>query len=141
MIPFARETITLYNRRKTVWTDGKTAEAWVRRVLTGCSWVRTHERVRSDTEVGYTSSVTCRIPASSDYLPPDQWDALINPAGKFTIAAGDVLIHGEATEEVSAQLPISKIVERHKRRGAIVVQSAKDNSRNGVLPHYVARGV
>ena len=141
MIPFAGETVTLYNRRKTAGTDGKTAETWVRRVLTGCSWVRTHERVRSETEVGYTSSVTCRIPASGDYLPPDQWDALRDPAGKFTLAAGDVLIHGEAGEEVSAELPIAKIVERYKRRGAIVVQSAKDNSRNGVLPHYVARGV
>lgn len=141
MIPFAGETVTLYNRRKQVSTDGKTAETWVRRVLTDCSWVRTHERVRSETEVGYTSSVTCRIPASSDYLPPDQWDALSDPSGKFTLAAGDVLIHGEAGEEASAELPIAKIVERYKRRGAIVVQSAKDNSRNGILPHYAARGV
>lgn len=141
MIPFAGETVTLYNRRKQVSTDGKMAETWVRRVLTDCSWVRTHERVRNDTEVGYTSSVTCRIPANADYLPPAEWDALSDPSGKFTLAAGDVLIHGEATEEVSAELPISKIVERYKRRGAIVVQSAKDNSRNGVLPHYVARGV
>lgn len=141
MIPFAGETVTLYNRRKTAGTDGKTAETWVRRVLMGCSWVRTHERVRSDTEVGYTSSVTCRIPASGDYLPPDQWDALSDPSDKFTLAAGDVLIHGEVAEEASAELPIAKIVERYKRRGVIVVQSAKDNSRNGVLPHYVARGV
>ena len=141
MIPFAGETVTLYNRRKTAGTDGKTAETWVRRVLTGCSWVRTHERVRSDTEVGYTSSVTCRIPASGDYLPPDQWDALRDPAGKFTLAAGDVLVFGAVADEVSAALPIGELVKKHERRGAIVVSSAKDNSRNGILPHYAARGV
>lgn len=141
MIPFASETVTLYNRRRTTGADGRQVETWARHVLTGCSWVRTHERVRSDTEVGYTSSVTCRIPASGDYLPPDQWDALSDPSGKFTLAAGDVLIYGEATEEASAELPIAKIVERYKRRGAIVVQSAKDNSRNGILPHYAAKGV
>lgn len=141
MIPFAGETVTLYNRRKQVSTDGKTAETWVRRVLTDCSWVRTHERVRSDTEVGYTSSVTCRIPASADYLPPAEWDALSDPAGKFTLAAGDVLVFGAVADEVSAALPIGELVKKHERRGAIVVSSAKDNSRNGVLPHYVARGV
>ena len=141
MIPFAGETVTLYNRRKQVSTDGKTAETWVRRVLTGCSWVRTHERVRSETEVGYTSSVTCRIPASSDYLPPDQWDALSDPSGKFTLAAGDVLVFGAVADEVSAALPIGELVKKHERRGAIVVSSAKDNSRNGILPHYAARGV
>ena len=141
MIPFAGETVTLYNRRRTTGADGKTAETWVRRVLTDCSWVRTHERVRSETEVGYTSSVTCRIPASSDYLPPDQWDALSDPAGKFTLAAGDVLVFGEVADEVSAALPIGELVKKHERRGAIVVSSAKDNSRNGILPHYAARGV
>lgn len=141
MIPFAGETVTLYNRRKQVSTDGKTAETWVRRVLTDCSWVRTHERVRSDTEVGYTSSVTCRIPASADYLPPAEWDALSDPAGKFTLAAGDVLVFGAVADEVSAALPIGELVKKHERRGAIVVSSAKDNSRNGILPHYAARGV
>lgn len=141
MIPFAGETVTLYNRRKQVSTDGKTAETWVRRVLTDCSWVRTHERVRSETEVGYTSSVTCRIPANADYLPPAEWDALSDPSGKFTLAAGDVLVFGEVAEEVSAALPIGELVKKHERRGAIVVSSAKDNSRNGILPHYAARGV
>lgn len=141
MIPFAGETVTLYNRRRTTGADGRHAESWVRRVLTGCSWTRTHERVRNDTEVGYTSSVTCRIPANADYLPPAEWDALSDPSGKFTLAAGDVLVFGAVAEEVSAVLPIGELVKKHERRGAIVVSSAKDNSRNGILPHYAARGV
>lgn len=141
MIPFAGETVTLYNRRKQVLTDGKTAETWVRRVLTGCSWVRTHERVRSDTEVGYTSSVTCRIPASDSYLPPDQWDALDDPSGKFTLAAGDVLVYGDVADEIGSELSAAELVKRYARRGSIVVRSARNNSRNGILPHYAAKGV
>ena len=82
MIPFAGETVTLYNRRKTAGTDGKTAETWVQRVLTGCSWVRTHERVRSENGGGLHIERDLPHPASGDYLPPDQWDALRDPAGK-----------------------------------------------------------
>ena len=141
MIPFANETVTLYNRRRTTGTDGRQVETWVRHVLTGCSWTRTHERTRNDTEVGYSSSVTCRISVSKNYLPPDQWDALDDPADKFTLAAGDVLIYGNVPDEIGAGLSIGDLAKKYSRRGAIVVQSAKDNSRNGILPHYVARGV
>ena len=141
MIPFASETVTLYNRRRTTGADGRQVETWVRHVLTGCSWVRTHERVRSDTEVGYTSSVTCRIPASDSYLPPDQWDALDDPSGKFTLAAGDVLVYGDVADEIGSELSAAELVKRYARRGSIVVRSARNNSLNGILPHYAAKGV
>lgn len=141
MIPFMGQTVTIYNRRRHADSSGRSVETWVRRVLTGCSWVRAHERVRSDTQVGYAQSVTCRIPAGPDYLPPDQWDALSDPAGRFTLAAGDVIVCGSVADEVGAELSIGELVRRYERRGAIVVQSARDNSRDGVLPHYAAKGV
>ena len=82
MIPLARETVTLYNRRLVAGADGRAREVWRRRVLRGCSWVRAHERVRDEGIVRYAESVACRIPASADYLPPGDWDAQGAPPGE-----------------------------------------------------------
>ena len=94
MIPFARERVTLYNRRRETDAQGRERIAWRRRVLDGCSWVCAHERVRDDGTTRYAQSVVCRIPQSADYLSPGQWDALSDPTGRFTLAPGDLLVRG-----------------------------------------------
>ena len=101
MIPFARETVTLYNRLRIVGEDGRAQEAWRRRVLHGCSWVRAHERVRDDGVVRYAASTVCRIPASPDYLSPGEWDARGAPEGTFTLAAGDILVYRAVEDEIT----------------------------------------
>lgn len=139
MIPFAKDTLTLYNRVRNVGADGRTAESWRRRVLTGCSWVRAHERVRDEGIVRYAESVACRIPASADYLPPGDWDAQGAPPGKFTLAAGDILVRGEVDDEIGAGLSAAELVKKYARSGAAIVQSVKENTHLGPLAHYVAR--
>lgn len=139
MIPFAAQTVTLYNRVPVLSADGRERVQWRRRVLTGCSWVHAHERVRDAGVVRYALSAICRIPRSEDYLPPDQWDALGGPQGRFTLAAGDVLVRGEVTDEITEGLSAAEIVLKYARGGAMVVQSAKENLRPAGLGHYVAR--
>lgn len=139
MIPFASRTVTLYNRRAALGEDGRTLTVWQRRVLAGCSWICAHESVREGTVLRRTRSVVCRIPASKDYVAPDVWDGLEDTAGRFTLAPGDILVCGEASEEIGRDIDSAQLLKKYARRGAIMVQSAKDNAQNGVLEHYVAR--
>ena len=139
MIPLARETATLYNRRLVAGADGRAREVWRRRVLRGCSWVRAHERVRDDGIVRYAASVVCRIPASLDYLPPGEWDARGAPEGTFTLAAGDILVYGAVEDEIADGFSAAALLKKYERGGAMVVQSAKENTAVPGLAHYVAR--
>ena len=139
MIPFAKDSLTLYNRVRNVGADGRTAETWRRRVLTGCSWVRAHERVRDDGIVRYAASVVCRIPADPDYLSPGAWDALDAPEGTFTLAAGDILVRGAVEDEITENFSAAALLKKYERGGAMVVQSAKENMALSGLAHYVAR--
>ena len=139
MIPFARETVTLYNRLRIVGEDGRAQEAWRRRVLHGCSWVRAHERVRDDGVVRYAASTVCRIPASPDYLSPGEWDEKGAPEGTFTLAAGDILVRGAVEDEITEDFSAAALLKKYERGGAMVVQSAKENTALSGLAHYVAR--
>lgn len=139
MIPLARETVTLYNRRLVAGADGRKREVWRRRVLRGCSWVRAHERVRDDGIVRYAASVVCRIPASLDYLPPGEWDEKGAPEGTFTLAAGDILVCGAVEDEITDGFSAAALLKKYERGGAMVVQSAKENTAVPGLAHYVAR--
>lgn len=141
MIPFGSDTVTLYNQRRTRDANNRTVVTWYRRTLTNCSWRQSHERVQDGTAVRYTQTVTCRIPADDAYLPPEQWDATENPAAHFTLAAGDLLVYGVVTDMPGAGLSAAELVDRYRRRGAIVIGSAADYSSAGVLPHYAAKGV
>ena len=139
MIPLARETVTLYNRRLVAGADGRMREVWRRRVLRGCSWVRAHERVRDDGIVRYAASIVCRIPADPDYRSPGAWDALDAPEGTFTLAAGDILVYGAVEDEITEDFSAAALLKKYERGGAMVVQSAKENTALCGLAHYVAR--
>jgi len=138
MIPFGTETVTLYNRRETKDANGRTLVSWVRTALSGCSWVRRTERVRDGTAVTSTEIIVCRIPESNAYRAPEVWDALTNPIGLFTLAPGDIIVHGTVTDTITTS---AALVDKYKRQGVMTVASVADNTR--VLfrtRHYVARG-
>lgn len=139
MIPFGSETVTLYNRRETKdAVTQRTTVSWVRTVLTGCSWTRRMERVRDGTTVTLVEAITCRIPESSAYRKPEEWDKLTNATDLFTLAPGDIIVRGAVTDTVTTA---TALVDKYKRQGVMTVASAKDNTvslfRTG---HYVARG-
>ena len=141
MIPFGTEAVTLYNRRETKDANGRTLVSWVRTALSGCSWVRRMERVRDGTAYVQAEMIVCRIPESNAYRTPEAWDALTVTTGLFTLAPGDIIVHGTVTDVIGASLTSAALVDKYKRQGVMTVASVADNTpvlfRTG---HYVARG-
>lgn len=119
MIPFGGETVTLFRRATTI-KNGKSAETWERRVLTGCSWRRTMRDRLVDGAVFRTTEVICRI-----------------PSGQLVPALGDLLVRGGCSESPSTAREIALL----EKSGidAFRVVSVSDNS-FGPLPHIVVRG-
>jgi hypothetical protein len=141
MIPFGTESVTLYNRRETKDANGRTLVTWVRTELTKCSWTRRMERVRDSTTVTTAEMIVCRIPESDAYRKPEVWDALTATTGLFTLAPGDIIVHGTVTDTIGPALTSAALVDKYKRQGVMTVASVADNTR--VLfrtGHYVARG-
>jgi hypothetical protein len=141
MIPFASETVTLYNRRKAKDANGRTVVTWHRTVLTGCSWTRRMERVRDGTVMTLAEVTVCKIPEDARYRPPDEWDKIANSADRFTLAPGDIIVRGAAADEIGAAIKATALVDKYRRQGVMTIASAQDNTRPGVpLGHYLARG-
>ena len=97
-------------------------------MLRGCSWVRAHERVRDRRHCALRRER--RLPHSRrpDYLSPGAWDALDAPEGTFTLAAGDILVRGAVEDEITENFSAAALLKKYERAGAMVVQSAKENT-------------
>lgn len=115
MIPFAKDTVTLFHRENGIWT---------RHVLTGCSYRRTARRAMTDNSITASNDVTCRIPAPN-----------IMPA------AGDMIALGNVPDMPENEVAVVRLLEKQRATGAFRVQSVSDNARPGMpVPHYAARG-
>lgn len=141
MMPFASETVTLYNRREGKDASGRTVVTWHRTELPGCFWTRRMERVREGNTMALTETIVCKIPESQRYLSPADWDAPSNPTDRFTLAPGDIVVRGAVTDEIGTALKATDLIEKHRRGGVMTVASAQDNTRPGFpLGHYLAKG-
>lgn len=114
MIPFANEVITLFHRGQ----DGIT-----RHVISNCSYRRRAVRDASGGVLVITTEAVCRIP----------YDAQAP-------AAGDVIIPGNIQGSPSGSIALTELYQANADAGAFIVQSVSDNGRNGLTPHWAARG-
>lgn len=142
MIPFASETVTLYNRKEGKDANGRTVVTWHRTVLTGCFWTRRTIRALDNGNVKIGEVLVCKIPESTAYLPPDEWAALADPAGRFTLWMGDIIVYGDVPDEIGPALTETALRAKYARRGVMIVTAAKERCMSGAgLRHYVAEGV
>ena len=142
IMPFGRETVTLYNRREAKDENGRTHITWHRTVRPGCFWTRRVVRSVTNGHVSIGEHLACKIPESTDYLSPDEWDELDDPAGRFTLAAGDVVVKGNVPDEIGKALTENALKEKYRRHGIMTVSSAQNRAIGGApLRQYLAQGV
>lgn len=114
MIPFANEVITLFHKGQGGIT---------RHVINGCSYRRRAVRDASGGVLVITTEAVCRIP----------YDAQAP-------AAGDVIIPGNVNASPNGSIALTELYQANVDAGAFIVQSVSDNGRNGLMPHWAARG-
>lgn len=122
-IPFGTDTVTLIRRTEET-ADGKKHAVYRKLALRGCSWRRTSESRMNGNGLIPSETVTCRIPADQE-----------KPR------AGDLLILGEYSGQVTSAAEYKEIIDRLKPEGgAFMVEAVSDNTRPGSpMPHWKAR--
>ena len=141
-LPFAHETITLYNRKEIKDASGRKVTSWQRTVRTECFWTRRTFRTFINGVVQIGETVKCRIPESPAYVEPWDWETLEDTTDHFTVYAGDIIVHGAVTDEIGAALTETDLRKKYDKQGCIVVTSAKNFCIPGApLPHYAVEGV
>lgn len=95
------DTITIFNK----YIDSETKfKKYISTVVTGVHWYGTDMvSVTSDGLVG-ANKFTIRIPEEADfgekeYVSPKDFSKLTDKSGYFTIAEGDIIVHGVAEED------------------------------------------
>ena len=129
-------TITVYNRQY----DKKTRlDTWRRTVIRGV-----HIYVDHKTSVGEAGLVGAevykiRIPAEMEnadqYLPPEEYARLSNPAGYWTIRNDDHIVLGECMQEIERPADLEVVWMKHCK-----ILSWSDNRRKTTRPHWRVEG-
>ena len=90
-------SVTVYSRRRA----GK-LDTWIRTPVLGASWYG-HQGAR----VGDSGLITAdqfvvriRERCLSNYMRPDDWKALVELDGKWTVQMGDIVVKGIVDDEV-----------------------------------------
>lgn len=98
-LPTFTQTITLYSQ----W-EHERQRVWVRTVIPNASWYG-----HQGANIGESGLVTAdqyvvriRLPQTNAYIPPDAWNAFNEaPTGVWTVQNGDVIVKGQADDEVA----------------------------------------
>ena len=89
-------TVTLYNRHGDGWQGTVLDGVWAR-------WSQGYGYAGGGMDSGRAESLLL-IPWRAGYLPPQEFEALADPAGHFTFQSGDGVLAGAGPEQVSGHL-------------------------------------
>lgn len=123
--------VTVYNR---ISGDASNYDTWHRTVLHGVHVYVDHKTALSDNGLNSAEVYKIRIPAdiveADQYLPPEEYAELENPAEYWTIQNDDHIVLGECTKNIEKPADLQKMSQRHCK-----VLSWSDN-RFGGQPHW-----
>lgn len=135
-------TVTLYNCLRAADTPEKN-DAWYRHVLTGCFYKAKVETVQSGAGIKRVNTYTVRVPESGRWLPYRDWAALpeAERAGFFTASTGDIVVYGEAEEEITSKGDgaAARVLERNAP-SAFRVTAVTVNTAHKMGRHYRLEG-
>lgn len=120
-------------------------------VLRGCYWGLDSSKVTVGTVQLSTNDIVVKLPPDKNYLPIDEWRALVDKGDKWSIDTQTVMLKGETSLDMSEdpRTPNSKtraqFIAAFKDRGIFIVSSFSDNVREAGgralrTSHYLARG-
>lgn len=127
------DTITVINKLDATDSALK-QDAYYKTVIDHCMWVdRVTRTVQADGVVSIAVVHQVQIPESSDYLPYKEWK--VDRDG-FTLRAGDYIVKGEVTEDITAST-LRKIINYYEP-DAFQIQAFRDATKGDGFTHSTA---
>lgn len=127
------ETITIINK-----LDAKDAalkqDTYYKTVLNHCMWSdKVTRSVQADGTVTIGVAHQVQIPEAENYLPYREWKQASNRDDAFTLRAGDYVIKGEVTEDITASN--IKSVAKLYEPDAFQIQAFRDATKGEGFTH------
>ena len=127
------DTITVVNK-----LDAKDAtlkqDVYYKTVIHHCMWSdRVTRSVQADGTVTIGVAHQVQIPEAENYLPYREWKSAENRNGAFTLRAGDYVIKGEVTEDITAS-SLKSIVKLYEP-DAFQIQAFRDATKGKGFTH------
>lgn len=139
MIPFATETVTIYNQVKGIDPiTNKAFTIWRRRVLTGCSWRRSMQTLQVGTVQITSEDYIVQVPYSELYVPYYEYEDMTADEQEqhFTGNAGDLIVRGEIADEIGVDMTVTRLKEKYNGR-ILTVKAFQNNALDRFpLKHY-----
>lgn len=139
MIPFATETVTIYNQVKGIDPiTNKAFTIWRRRVLTGCSWRRSMQTLQVGTVQITSEDYIVQVPYSELYVPYYEYEDMTADEQEqhFTGNAGDLIVRGEIADEIGVDMTVTRLKDKYNGR-ILTVKAFQNNALDGFpLKHY-----
>ena len=142
--PWWETTITVYNKY-----EDKTTQiiSWYKKVLTGCFWKYTGNKVLVGDTLLETNTTICRIPWNEKFVEKYVWENLPNDLMEqyFTLGPDDIIVKGEVddiVDEYTKGHRSSDLLEKYKRlQGCITIERVDINTGTArCSEHYHVRG-
>jgi len=137
-------TITIYNKYEDPLTQVIT---WYRKVVSGCFWKHSGDRVTIDKIVLDTKNIICRIPINSNFLERHEWESQPNDkmSDYFTLSVGDIIVKGEVSDDINeyqSGYRSSDLLDKYKTQGCLKIEEWSNNTGGGRgNEHYYVRGI
>lgn len=137
-------TVTIYNKYEDPQTH---VVSWFRKVVEGCFWKSSGDRVSVGTVVIDSKATLCRIPKNPKFLERYEWEQLPNDqmSNYFTLGLEDIVVKGEVfdvIDEYTSGHRSTDLLNKYKTsQRCFEVQEFANNTgigRNN--EHYFVRG-
>lgn len=98
----------IYNQKVTILNKLNRADSpsnldvWYKTVIEDAAWYSQAVRTVQNNSVSIGSYIICLIPHHDNYLEYFDWKKEGNQVGNYTLSAGDYIVLGEVTEEITA---------------------------------------
>lgn len=127
------DTITVINK-----LDARDAslkqDTYYKTVLDHCMWASKEARtVSSDGSVNIGVVHQVQIPEAEDYMPYREWRKAENLHESFTLRAGDYVVRGEVSEDISAST-IKQVMALYEP-DAFQIQAFRDATKGAGFDH------
>ena len=109
-------TITVYNKYEDPQTDLVT---WSKKVLNGCFWKASGDKVTVGQVTLDSKSVLCRIPKNDAFVDKYEWMQMSDEtrATHFTLGIGDIIVKGncaDTIDEYTSGQRSSNLLEKYR---------------------------
>lgn len=129
------ETITVINKLDARDSAEK-QDSYFKRVLHHCMWsTKTSRTVEADGTVDIGTTTVVQIPESENYLPYKAW-AKGDKDQSFTICAGDYIVKGVVTEDITAA-NVKKVLAQYEPE-SFQIQTFRDATKGDGFTHSTA---